>query len=70
MLFTNKVIPYDLREVAALKERCPDSIMGIVSASDAVEIRMDGEYDATKNLTVQVSMDDEDDPDTQLVVIR
>ncbi|XP_062600957.1 uncharacterized protein LOC134262579 [Saccostrea cucullata] len=65
-----KVIPYDLREVAALKEQCPDSIRGIVSASDAVEIRMDGDCDTNKTFTVQVSMDDEEDPDTQLVVIR
>nr|XP_022309577.1 uncharacterized protein LOC111115210 [Crassostrea virginica] len=31
---------------------------------------MDGECDVTKGMSVQVSMDDEEDPDTQLVVIR
>uniref|UniRef100_A0A8W8M8M2 Uncharacterized protein n=1 Tax=Magallana gigas TaxID=29159 RepID=A0A8W8M8M2_MAGGI len=65
-----KVIPYDAREVANLKEQCPDSVRGIMAVSDAVEIRMDGECDDTKNISVQVSMDDEEDRDSQLVVIR
>lgn len=65
-----KVIPYDAREVANLKEQCPDSVRGIMAVSDAVEIRMDGECDDTKNISVQVSMDDEEDQDSQLVVIR
>lgn len=41
-----------------------------MAVSDAVEIRMDGECDDTKNISVQVSMDDEEDQDSQLVVIR
>lgn len=65
-----KVIPYDAREVANLKEQCPDSVRGIMAVSDAVEIWMDGECDDTKNISVQVSMDDEEDQDSQLVVIR
>lgn len=43
---------------------------GIMAVSDAVEIWMDGECDDTKNISVQVSMDDEEDQDSQLVVIR
>lgn len=56
--------------MANLKEQCPDSVRGIMAVSDAVEIRMDGECDDTKNISVQVSMDDEEDQDSQLVVIR
>ncbi|KAK3108548.1 hypothetical protein FSP39_010432, partial [Pinctada imbricata] len=64
-----QVIPYDDREVQTLKDNFPDAILGIVSVSDTIEISSDG-ADTMKKTTIQLPLDDDDDPDAQLVVIR
>ena len=46
--------------------------MGIISLSDSLEIRAEGDVELKKYMIVTVRMDDEylNDKDTQLVVIR
>ncbi|XP_071158228.1 uncharacterized protein [Mytilus edulis] len=67
-----KVVQHDSKEVTSYREKCLDSIMGIICLSDAVEIRTDEEVEVKKNMVVTVRMEDNPntEKDSQLVVIR